>query len=344
MKKIASVILVALLCLVFLCGGAWAAKESVAEFYKKNTVTLIVGSGPGAGSDFASRLIANYWKEVTGGTMIVKNMPGAGGLVGMNNMANAKPDGLTLGLMMYSDAFLLPHLTKDPAQQFDMPKLNYLISVFNEPTVLSISTKKPYKTVEDLQKAKGLKQSATAPYTVDTFASVPLLSFLNLDVKIVTGYKGGSEKVLALGRGEVDISVDPLVTTMRGYDSGFSTLPILVMADERLPLFPDVPTFPEIVDMTPEQRKIYEDAVFGAGFVTRMIATQEKVDPEKVAFLRDALAKVMALPELHEQAKVNFPYGVSYLAHDELDAFVAKSLTTDVIQLKSILDKYLSIK
>lgn len=344
MKKKVYLIIASLLWLGLICSNTWASKESVAEFYKKNTVTLIVGSNPGGGADFSSRLIANFWNVVTGGTMVVKNMPGAGGLVGMNYMAAAKPDGLTLGLMMYSDAFLLPYLTKNPAQKFDMPKMNYLISAFNEPLAVILSLKKNYRTIEDLQNAKGLKQSTQAPYTVDTFTSVPFLSFLDLDVKIVSGYKSAAEKNLALGKGEADIEMTPLVVAMRGYEAGFNTLPIVIMADERMPFLPDTPAFPEIVDMTPEQRKIYEDAAFGAGFATRMIATQEKVDLEKVAYLRDVLAQIMALPELQEQAKVNFPYGAPFIAHDELDAFVDKSLTINIDQLKALLDPYLGIK
>ena len=73
------------LALVFpLVGSACAPKPmmSPADFYKANTVDLICVMSPGGGVDFSARIFASYWSEVTGGTMVVRNMPGGGGLVG----------------------------------------------------------------------------------------------------------------------------------------------------------------------------------------------------------------------------------------------------------------------
>ena len=88
MKRIICSLLVAVIAGIGLgsvsCGTAIA--ESAEEFYQNKTVTLNVTYGPGGGTDAAARIIAANWKAVTGGTMVVKNLEGAGGLVGMNQV------------------------------------------------------------------------------------------------------------------------------------------------------------------------------------------------------------------------------------------------------------------
>ena len=114
-----------------LIGGAVAAvcwtvsvspgqtQESEKAFYAGKTVRMLVGSGVGGGYDVFSRLIAPHLAKTLGTTVIVENVPGAGGLVALNRLYVAPPDGLTISLVQGTMA-TLAQLTGDQAARYDM--------------------------------------------------------------------------------------------------------------------------------------------------------------------------------------------------------------------------------
>src|SRR5262245_60310353 len=79
-------------------GSPANAQDAEKAFYAGKTVRMIVGSGVGGGYDVFSRLIAPYLAKTLGTTVIVENQPGAGGLVALNRLAVAPPDGLQISL------------------------------------------------------------------------------------------------------------------------------------------------------------------------------------------------------------------------------------------------------
>src|SRR5712671_5552689 len=74
------------------------AQETEKAFFAGKTVRMVVGSGTGGGYDIFSRMIAPYLSKVLGTTVIVENQPGAGGLIALNRLYVALPDGLQLSL------------------------------------------------------------------------------------------------------------------------------------------------------------------------------------------------------------------------------------------------------
>jgi len=75
-----------------------ASAQTGADFYKGQTVTYIVATSPGGGYDLYGRLVAEYMqKYLPGSTFVVKNVPGAGHIVGANTIYASKSDGLTIG-------------------------------------------------------------------------------------------------------------------------------------------------------------------------------------------------------------------------------------------------------
>jgi len=200
--------------------GAAADSPSPAEFFKKNVVTMVIGTTPGGGADYSGRLLASYWSAATGGAMIVKNMTGAGGVVATNYVTSSKPNGLTIGLGMFGSSYLSPHLNKDPAVKFDLLKMNWLIGVFQEPFGLHVSAKSPHSTVEDFKKAKGIKCAALSPLAPGSILEALFLEMLGLDGRVITGYKGGAAMGLAAGKGEVDIVPQPTSVGLNSMKKG----------------------------------------------------------------------------------------------------------------------------
>src|SRR6201999_1802072 len=95
-----------------------SADEAEKAFFAGKTVRMIVGSGTGGGYDVFTRLIAPYLAKTLGATVIVENQPGAGGLVALNRLYIAPPDGLQISLTNGTGA-AFAQLTGDAAARFD---------------------------------------------------------------------------------------------------------------------------------------------------------------------------------------------------------------------------------
>src|SRR5437762_10071497 len=107
-----------------LAASSAQAQEAEKAFYAGKTVRMIVGSGVGGGYDVFSRLIAPYLAKTLGTTVIVENVPGAGGLVALNKLYVAPPDGLQISLVQGTMA-AVAQLTGDQSARFDLAKSTY---------------------------------------------------------------------------------------------------------------------------------------------------------------------------------------------------------------------------
>src|SRR5262245_41819591 len=101
-----------------------ASAQSVADFFRKNGISLYVGSGPGGGFDAYARVFANHYRRHVPGnpSIVVKNMPGATGLVAMNFLANAAPRDGSAIVASFNTVVLSP-LYGDANAKFDPRKL-----------------------------------------------------------------------------------------------------------------------------------------------------------------------------------------------------------------------------
>lgn len=188
--------------------AAASQAQSVEEFYKGKQVTIIVGSAPGGGYDATARLFARFMGTHLPGApnMIVQNMPGAGSLTATNNLYNLAPkDGTTIGVVQRG--MLTAKLTNPNGVRFDVEKMNWIGNLAPEvATIVSWKTS-PVKTTEDLFKQE-LIVGGPGP-TLDP-ETVPRLLNATIGTKfrIVSGYSGNTEILLAMERGEVAGTAD----------------------------------------------------------------------------------------------------------------------------------------
>ena len=127
MKYVLTLLVAALFALTSLKSPANAENH---DFYKGKTIRFIVGLAPGGGFDLYTRLIARHFgKHVPGNpSVIVENVPGAGGLVALNKLYIAPPDGLQISLSQGTMAGIA-QLSGDQAARFDLTKFSYLATV-----------------------------------------------------------------------------------------------------------------------------------------------------------------------------------------------------------------------
>src|SRR5262245_65884100 len=111
-----------------------AQAQTGAAFYKDKTVNYIVATAPGGGYDTYGRLVAEYMqKYLPGSTFLVKNMPGAGHLVGTNTIYASRADGLTIGT--FNTGLIYNQLLWLEGVRFDLTRMSWIGKAGSDPRV-----------------------------------------------------------------------------------------------------------------------------------------------------------------------------------------------------------------
>jgi len=302
--------------------GKQASADDAADFYKGQTLHFIVGYSPGGGFDRYARMLAPHLEKATGATVVVENQPGGGGLTALNRLVNADADGLSFMLINGVPA-TLSQIVEAPAAQYDLTKLAWIGRVVAEPWVVLVSSKSPYKSLDDLMAAA--KEGKTITFAGigrtdgPTDAASIFCEAMQISCKMVVGYKGSSEAALAAIRGEVV----GLAVSDRGaadYSQENGMIPIAVLDHRRSKLVPDVPTIFELRDLTDEQ-KFWIDYRADIASIGRAVVAAPGTPDDRLAFLRDAFQKVLTDPEvIAEGASSNHP--IDYLSGQEEEKLV----------------------
>src|SRR4030095_2791848 len=281
-------------------------------FYQGKTIRIIIGSSTGGGYDLWARLLArHYGKHIPGNpTILAQNMPGAASIVATNYLYNvAKPDWLTLGAIL--PAIYFDQLVGRPEVKFDFAKIGWIGSPEKNDIVHYMRADSPYKTIEDIRKAKEPPRCGSSG-TGPTGFYIPRLLDEVLGTKhtIVSGYPGGSEVDLAVERGEVHCW-SPLVATFFGREpyiswqkKGFVRV-LLQTNRKRDSRLADVPTIYELMDQykTPEAGKRLTHVILVAATLGRPIAVTPGIPPDRLKLLREAYLKTLKDPELVAETK-----------------------------------------
>jgi len=180
---------------------AWA-QDDVAAFYRGKQVRLVVGTAPGGGYDLFARIVARHMAAHIPGqpTIVVQNLPAAGGLVMTNQLyAQGPKDGTAIGVPI--NGIPTAPLLQQGAQ-FDPTRLIWLGSTNREPYVAFVWHTAPVQSLADLR-TKDLVVGATTPGA--TMADFPLVvnDVLGLKFKVVRGYEGTPQINHAIERGEI---------------------------------------------------------------------------------------------------------------------------------------------
>jgi tripartite-type tricarboxylate transporter receptor subunit TctC len=239
---------------------AAARAETVADFYRGKTITLIVASGVGGGYDFFARALAKHMgRHIPGSpTLIVQNMPGAGGARMVNYAYNvAAQDGTVIGVPLAPTPMVQ---VLDPGSiRYDATKLHWLGNLENSVGILYVWHASPTKTMADAMTrvtplAGSGKSSAT--YQMPVLAN----ALLGTKFNVVLGYPGAAEMEHAAEKGEVDGRMAVWQTLKTTQPSWIADNQVRFLAQsvlERSPQLPQTPTFVELASTT-EGKTIFE--------------------------------------------------------------------------------------
>jgi tripartite-type tricarboxylate transporter receptor subunit TctC len=278
-------------------GGArpgWAA-DSVEAFYKGKTMQLLIGFGPGGGYDLYGRAVARHLGRFIPGnpTIVPQNMAGAGSVRAASSLYNAAlKDGTVIGT--FSRGIIVDTLLGANKGQFEAQNFGWLGSVTNEVSVCGFSRSSGIRTFDDmLAKDTTVGSSGTAD-DLGVYANV-LRSVFNAKLKLISGYPGTADILLAVERGELGGLCGWSWSTLKSrskklYDSGEIAVPV------QLGLTPheDLPNVPLITTLTKDPAKIAVlKLIFSRQTLARPFAAPPGIPEERLRALRTAFDSTM---------------------------------------------------
>jgi tripartite-type tricarboxylate transporter receptor subunit TctC len=290
--------LIAALLLTAGLGMAPAQADGLADFYKGKTVALVVGSSTGGGYDTMTRAVARFiGKHIPGNpTVVVRNMPGAGGITALNYIYNAaERDGTVLALVQNNTP--LEPLFGTKQARYDATRLNWLGTPSFEVAMVLLWHTVPVNSVEDL-KSRETQMGASGANSTPAFYARLLNATLGTRMKLVNGYPGQTEALLAMERGELDgypsVFQSALTSTRPTWLPQKLAKAIVQYGPERLQEL-DVPFAPDL--LTNEDDKLLMQVGFAPLALGRPLVMPPDAPADRVAAIRKALTDTFADPE-----------------------------------------------
>ncbi len=275
--------------------GSPARASEASDFYKGKTLTWIVSTGPGGGHDFYARLIVKHMAKLMPETTIfVKNVPGAGHIVGANTLYASKPDGLTIG--SFSTGLVYAQIVQMNGIQFDLAKMSWIGKAASDSRVLLVTNRSGIKSLADMRDPKRQILFATSGIGGGSnIESHMVTRAFGLNTKILTGY-AGNEGTMSMLRGETQATMDGAETSLQLVHQGQGKL-LLQFGKE----LPDVPDGADLAE-TEDAKKI-TSLLVAQSVLARIAAGPPGVPADRLAYLREIYLKTLASPELLEDAK-----------------------------------------
>jgi tripartite-type tricarboxylate transporter receptor subunit TctC len=299
-----------------------AHAQTVEDFYRNRTITILVGFTAGGGYDLYARLLGRHMgRHVVGNpAILVQNMPGAGSLKATQFVYSLAPkDGTVLATV--SRGMITEPLLNDA--KFDAAKLSWLGSITSETSVCATWHTSPVKTWPDMFARDFTLGGSATGADPDTFALI-LRNVLGAKVKLVTGYPGGNEINLAMERGEIDGRCGWSWTSIKSQKTDWlRDRKISVLAQFGMAKHADLPDVPLVLDRATndEQRQVLRLLVAGQ-FVGRPFFAPPDIPDDRKGALRKAFDATMKDPQfLAEAGKLDLE--ISPITAPVIDEFIA---------------------
>lgn len=219
---------------------------SAADTFPSHPVEFIVPFAPGGGLDQNARAFAQRYAEVLSQTVVVNNLSGAAGTIGLQNVVRAKPDGYTLAFTPAVPLSSGPHRLK--SVKYNLDSFDYVCQVFDNIFSIAVRQDSPYKTLDDLL-ADARKRPDAVSYGTSGVGSIPHLGTANIEneAKVTLNhipYKGDGPMLADLLSDRLDFG-GVLASSITGQIEAGKLRLLAVYSDKRHPAFPDVPTLTE---------------------------------------------------------------------------------------------------
>ncbi len=306
-----------------------AAADPVEDFYRGKSLSMLVGTSPGGDYDLRLRMVARHiGRHIPGNpTVVVNNMPGGGGLVVANWLANVAPrDGSVV--VAITQNLPVHQATGAAGVKFDVREFNFIGNTTDTPNVINSWHTTDIRTIDDAMRRE-LVLGATGIASGSYLYPHALNQLVGTKFKIVTGYPGGNDINIAMERGEVG------GRGSNSWASWKSTRPqwlaekkiyILVQVGvKRNPELSDVPTMQELAKNDSDRQVLAFISADTA--ISRPLVTNQGVPRERVAALRRAFDATMKDPQFLAEAERS-KTDISPMTGEEAQKIAAATINT----------------
>lgn len=294
------------------------------QFYVGRTINLLVSAGSGGGYDAYGRLMAHHIVKYIPGSpsVAVQNFTGAGGLRAAIHMSSVAPkDGSTIALIQ-STALLAPVMGDE--KRFDPTRFSWIGNLAEEFSVCASWHQSSVRTATDLLAKEFIVGGSGAGTSMESYPKV-LNNIFGSKIKIISGYKGGADVLIAMERGEVDGRCGASLSTYKTVRPEWLTSgKINVLLQTSLKKDPAAGATPWIMDlpMTETQRSTLE-LILAPRVMHRTFLAPPETQPDRLVTLRKAFASAVQDPEFMNEAKAT-ALDIDYSSPEEIDQFVRR--------------------
>jgi tripartite-type tricarboxylate transporter receptor subunit TctC len=231
-------------------------------------------------------------RHLPGSTFVVKNVPGAGHLIGANTIAAAKPDGLTIGI--FNTGLIYNQLISHQGVRFDLTKMSWIGKAASDSRIVIIAQQSPIKTFDDLRKSPTKVKFAVSGIGSSSYIETTILAnMLKLPVEVLTGYSGSDDR-LAMRRGEIEGVIGSVSSYEPFVKDGYARI-IAHIGGKGTPQLEHLVTEPKAKPLIA--------LIKSQGDVARLTVGPADIPADRLEALRAAYRKALDDPDMKGKAK-----------------------------------------
>jgi tripartite-type tricarboxylate transporter receptor subunit TctC len=302
----------ALVAVVAACGpGSGSGGGETEGPFAGEDVDLVVPYEPGGGYDAYARALAPQLEECLGARIVVRNEPGAGGLVATNKTAAAGANENRFQIVN-TVGLVSAQIARAQGANFDLNNLNWIGRVSAPPNVVVVGQDSPVKSFDDLVRAQQpVRFVAQGPGANDFIAPNIVGHAYGFPFEIITGFAGSTEARASVVAGNADAHVLPVDSQLPAIESG-DVRAIVTIDDKPDPLLPDTPTIEQTAAPNDQAKSIIDNLVAlgqtGRGLIASPQMPQERVEALRQGF-QCAASNQEVLADLEKQQRPLNPLG-----------------------------------
>jgi tripartite-type tricarboxylate transporter receptor subunit TctC len=286
-------------------------------------MTMVVGFSPGATYDIYTRTFARHLGKHLPGkpNVVVQNMTGAGTLRSANFIYNQAPkDGTTIG--MFARGLAMQPLLDMTGIQFEARKFNWIGSMSSDMSLVLSWHTRPFKTIDDLRKSE-MVVAGTGSGADSVIFPYILNGVLGTKMKVVTGYPGAADFLLAVERQEADgtagVSWSGILASRPEWITNKQINVIMQLGLKRNPAMDPAPLVTDFAKNDSDRGVL--ELIFARQDMAYPIVAPPGTPPERVSVLRQAFEAVMKDPEFLSDAK-NQHLETAFMRGEEIEKLI----------------------
>jgi len=319
-----------------------ACAQTPDQFYRGKSVDMVIGYPPGGSNDIWGRLLARHLgKHIPGAPIVVpKNTPGAGSFLAINQVYNTFPKDGTI-IAIGAPTAVLDERLGSQGVRFKTSELNWLGRVDSLVNMTFMWHTSPVKNFTDALQRESTLSGTGAGSTVSVYPTV-MNNVFKSRFKLVMGYRGSNDAMLAVERGEVEGHSTSWVALKVAHPDWVRDKKVSFLVQYSLTRHPELPQVPTAIELArSEEERMILSAIMVSAEIGSAFFTTPGVPPDRLNALRRAFDDTMKDPDFLADVQ-RATLGVGPMAGEDLQKLIAQVSNMSPDMLEKVRVAYLS--